>query len=330
MNLLRLLLVTGMLTVSAVARAETPADITSPSDSDAKRPLKTLPPIIFAADVYFTPSPSPEPRPPERPLEERLRQEGQFMASWVVFENGAWREVSNAEVLSFYRAGTPLCSMRAPSQAFTLSSVVPAAHEGYPESLHFIPKASPPDSGEIMCSKPAWASAIRPAANPPAVEELSRRMLTALEDFEQNDEALHQERAKWSGDTVYDPRKLGDPQLEEALEFEIAPGETAMMVTLRREYRWRIPDRKNCRSDLGSYWSTIVLQEGLEPLWSMAWVADADRNCFRCPDLRGVADVNGDGVTEVVLLRRGTEETYYDLYSYEKNKLTLLLSADKG
>ncbi len=324
MNLLRLLLVTGLLTVSAVARAETPVETPSPADSDAPPPLKTLPPIIFAEDVYFYLLPSPE-----RPLEERLLQEGQFMASWVVFENGAWREVSNAEVLPFYRAGTPLFSMRAPSQAFTLSSVVPAAH-GYPEGLHFVPKASPPDSGEIMCSKPVWASAIRPAANPPAVEELSRRMLAALEDFEQNDEALHSERAKWSGDTVYDPRKLKAPQLEEALEFEIAPGETAMMVTLRREYKWRLSDRKDCRSDLGSYWSTIVLQEGLEPLWSMAWVAEADRNGFRCPDLRGVADVNGDGVTEVVLSRQGYEETYYDLYSYEKKKLTPLLSVEKS
>jgi hypothetical protein len=180
----------------------------------------------------------------------------------------------------------------------------------------------------VVVSQYAWHSLIRPAKDPPAVEELSRRMLAALAPIERDSRTIAC-RADWSK-KPYDPGKLRAPELAEAFEFEIAPGEPVFLVTLRQRYG--DDSRMDCRYDLASYWRAVVFKSGLDVLWSAAWAAVEDNRGPRCHDFLGVADVNGDGVTEVVMEIGYYESSGMALYEYRDKKLkpVLELISDNG
>ena len=196
-----------------------------------------------------------------------------------------------------------------------------------------------------MVSMPAWCSRIRPAKNPPSVEELAARMKRELQPLENECRDACKRIPNccelayccdFCGQVDYDPERLLPPEMTESLEFEIAPGETVLFITLRRRYPCSVnkpdetPFAKNQR-DLcfSSNWHTIVRENGLEPLWSLGWAywhekAD-DTSC-----VMGAADVDGDGVSEVVIGRNGFENEFYDLYQYKDKKLVKLLDVSYG
>ena len=90
---------------------------------------------------------------------------------------------------------------------------------------------------EVLISKPAWCSPSRPAASPPAVEELAGRMKREMAAEEEKERRECEQYPSLSADCdqePYNPSKLAAPKLVEAAEFDIAPGETVFFVQLCR------------------------------------------------------------------------------------------------
>jgi len=152
--------------------------------------------------------------------------------------------------------------------------------------------------------------------------------------------------------TPWDPRKLKPPEpvesgvatfltavppypgelkpLEpvESLEFELAPGTPAWFITMRQEYdAQRKPD---CGSDLANYWCAVVLQKGQKILWTAAWVATGEVKAPHCHQIIGVADLDGDGVTELVMRHQDYEGRTIHLFQFRNGVLEELFSTYDG
>lgn len=265
-------------------------------------------------------------------LRAHVEKIGHLMRGLAIFDQGKWRAVAHGELTPLVPVGIPLFDMSDPARVFTYSSVFSAegcCGEMIENEMLVCPAPERPElHGRVVVSQYAWHSLVRPAKDPPAVEELSRRMLVELAPIEQDSRTISS-RAYDSG-KPYDPGKLRAPELAEALEFEIAPGEPVFLVTLRQRYG--DDSRMNCRWDLASYWRAVVFKNGLDVLWSAAWVAVEENKRPSCHDFLGVADVNGDRVTEVVMGISHYETSGMALYEYRDRKLkpVLELISDNG
>ncbi|MBW7865105.1 MAG: hypothetical protein GX580_13785 [Candidatus Hydrogenedens sp.] len=257
-------------------------------------------------------------------LAQDADENGELMKGFCVFEEGRWRIVKDVELPPLVPVATQFFSMWNPAVVFTMSRLAGINFEcnGTSTSKHllFSPK-NDSSTFPVMMSRHAWHSPLKPVAEPPKSDELLRRMTLELQPMEEM--SWLKEVRSMMDKEPYDPGKLHPAKLFEAYEFEIAPGEPAFFLTYRKQYGDQ--DWDCCSDDFSSYWCTIVRKNNLESLWSRAWLAIPETKLGNCYSVCGVADVNGDGVTEVVICQNVYEGWSFQLYEYREKRLTLVL-----
>jgi hypothetical protein len=178
-----------------------------------------------------------------------------------------------------------------------------------------------------LISKPAWIPEVRKAETPPSIEELFPRMKRELQKAEEEEVAWYNfDKSRDPNAFDFDPKRLLPPEIVEALEFEIAPGEPALFITMRRLYDFGDPSHyKSGDTWNSSNWHTIILKDGLKQLWSAGWAFDDFKQSIDY-NFMGAADVNGDGITEVLINNREYQGETYSLFEYKNRKLIKELS----
>ncbi|HQL94417.1 MAG TPA: hypothetical protein PL005_07045 [Candidatus Hydrogenedentes bacterium] len=253
---------------------------------------------------------------------EALRKSGQLLVSFAVYENGAWRPGSNSGNRDILPVGTPLFSASDPVEVVTYGGL--RRFLGYDDVELVAPFAHPKTKEEVLVSRVFWHSKPRPAADPPSVEEMKRHVLSALEPLNEEWKELR----TYDCGRPYDPAKLQPVRLDEALEFELAPGEGAFFLTYQQPYSDVHP--LGHKVDTPGYWRAIVRKEGLEVLCSGSWIKVLDYSWDHGHRLVSVADVNGDGVSEIITFVSGNEEWHYSFYQYTDHRLKWLFLLGLG
>lgn len=220
---------------------------------------------------------------------------------------------------------TPACSGRGDCRVFAFHDI------GCPtgERTEVIQR-----SFHALISKPAWQSAMHPAAQSPSVDKLVPRMKKELKPLEEEGRSVSRGDSQFGRlcrSCPYDPDILLPPEMTEAVEFELALGEPALFITLRRRFPCQetgyegTPLSESAKNVYNSSnWHTIVRKGSLEPLWSEGWTYWNEKTLSNFK-LMGAADVDGDGITEVVLAAFGYENDVYFLFEYRDKKLVKLL-----
>lgn len=269
---------------------------------------REVPPIIFVESPEDTII-------KDRAEHDAVRKSGQSLVSFAVYEKGAWRPGSTSGNRDILPVGTPLFSASDPVAAVTYGGL--RRFQGIDGEM-VVPFAHPRIKESVLVSKVCWHSKPRPAADPPSVEEMKRHVLSALEPLNEEWKELR----TYDCGRPYDPARLQPVRLDEALEFELAPGEGAFFLTYQQPYSDVHP--LGHKVDTPGYWRAIVRKEGLEVLCSGAWIKVVDYSRDKNHDLISVADFDGDGVSEVITYTLGYESWHYSFYQYTDHRLKWL------
>ncbi|HNY86497.1 MAG TPA: hypothetical protein PKL54_04370 [Candidatus Hydrogenedentes bacterium] len=298
--------IAGMLLAAGTAWA---------AETSAPQPEKAVPALILVESHEFemvdsAGSPCP----------------GWGMREFAVSEGGKWREIEYGSPPSFARIGDLFQDLGAPGTGAAFSRICranPCMSEL--DAMVLLPEkeAACPT---VMVSRCAWRSQVRSGTPPPDLKPLAQRMRSDVQPLEE-DAWVKQERSNATG-APWDPGKLKPPAPVESLAFELAPGTPAWFVTMRQEYdAQRKPD---CGSDLANYWCAVVLQKGQKILWTAAWVATGEVKAPHCHQIIGVADLDGDGVTELVMRHQDYEGRTIHLFQFRNGVLEELFSTYDG
>lgn len=261
--------------------------------------------------------------------------EGTLVAVFALFENGAWRGVDRIKPDPSAPAPRTALRMDAPDRAYTLKTTLAARPCREPSErvdLLYLPKApGRAESGHrcafALTNKPVWHSPMKAAAETPHLVALCARMLDETPPLE---EALRTACAQDPGacqGVAYDPATLQAPELASATAFELTPGVPGFYVVLRR--RPADAPQPPAPVDAATCWTAIVGKDSPEPLWSCCWLPlhEKAEKDFR---LLGGADLNGDGVTEIVVSSQGWEGHTVTLFEYRDGCLVPVLTDGYG
>jgi hypothetical protein len=274
------------------------------------------------------------------------QRDGRLMEILAAWQNGKWVMWHDKEFLQPARIDDDFREMNNPvKQHKTSKDVPPCVHvedQGV-FAFHDILCRNKertevlPSDFRAMISKPVWQSTLHPAAKPPAVEALAGRMKKELKPLEEANRKACLKDPSWCGlckGSPYDPDKLLPPEMTESVEFELAPGEPALFITLRRRFPCKetgyegTPLSKSAENLYNSSnWHTIMRKGSLEPLWSAGWTYFYEKTWSNYR-LMGAADINGDGIAEVVIAAFGYENEGYFLLEYKDKKLIKLYRED--
>ena len=270
------------------------------------------------------------------------RKDGHMMIPLAVFQKGKWLSHYDKALAGPIRTDNCFVEMNDPARHHTATKDTPAC-SGKDDCRVFAFHDINCPTGErtdllqtnfhTLISKPAWQSAMHPIAKPPSVDKLAARMKEELKPLEEEGRRISRGNSQFGRlckSCPYDPDKLLPPEVTEAIEFELAPGEPAVFITLHRRFPCKetgyegTPLSKSAQNLYNSSnWHTIVRKDTLEPLWSKGWTYWNEKTCWKFR-LMGAADINGDGITEVVIAASGYENDLYYLFEYRGKKLVLL------
>lgn len=261
--------------------------------------------------------------------------EGTLVAVFALFENGAWRGVDRVKPDPSAPAPGTAFRMDDPNRAHTLKTTVaarPCMEPSERVDLLYLPQEpGRAESGHrcafALTNKPVWHSAMKAAAETPHLEALCARMLKEAQPLE---EALRKECETYPDNcwrVPYDPATLQAPEPASVTAFELAPGVPGFFVVLRR--RPADAPQVSPPADAATYWTAIVGKDSPEPLWSRCWLPlhEKAEKDFR---LLGAADLNGDGVTEIVVSWQGWESHMVTLFEYRGGRLVPVLTDGYG
>ena len=263
--------------------------------------------------------------------DEKYKDKGIVYMGCAIFEKGAWRNCPEDSPPTGYDT-VSFTYMDIQTDFFrTLCRLDNPDHFFMEDTFYLLFKKTSSKEcwpAAAIISKPAWSSPLKKAVNPPSVEELFDRMQAVLQPLEEYEK-------KYTDSDTYDPAKLLPPEIATALEFEIAPGEGAYFMVLQRKFpaECAYPDCPNfpyCCDENASYWAALLRKDGLDTLWSWGWVNDPFMKKTINYQLMGVADINGDGITDILLFWQGYECFGYTLYGYKDKHLFTQLDVGFG
>lgn len=251
----------------------------------------------------------------------------------AVFKEGRWRAwegddgqrycLTPEKLPAFVRMGNPAQHYKAVREgledvcSFVCAALFFPITEYGPDLKHWGGFSAP----MALCSAPKWASTIKPAVDRPPLAPLALRMKLEMQAEEQNVLKCRREHPDFFP-VKYDPKDLLPAEMIEAMEFEIAPGEPVLFITLQQRYA-NVPDTEDV--DFSSVWQTLVRKGNLTTLWSKGYIRwdEKRRDGYR---VFGSADINGDGVFELLMGGHYYEGIYFDLYEYRNTSLSLSVS----
>lgn len=261
--------------------------------------------------------------------------EGTLVAVFALFENGAWRGVDRTKPDPSAPAPRKAFRMDDPNRAYTLKTTVAARPCGEPSErvdLLYLPKSpGRAESGHqcafALTNQPARHFPIKAVKETPHLEALCARMLEEAPPLE---EALRSNCARDPGacqGMIYDPAMLQAPELVSVATFDLAPGVPGFFVVLRRPPA-ETPENP-APAEAATYWTALVGKDSPEPLWSRCWLPlhEKAEKDFR---LLGAADLNGDGVTEIVVSWQGYGGHMVTLFEHRDGRLVPVLRGSYG
>ncbi len=260
---------------------------------------------------------------------------GTLVAVFALFENGAWRGVDSVKPDPSAVAPRKAFRLDDPNRAYTLKPTVaarPCLEPSERVDLLYLPQEpGRAESGHkcayALTNQPARHFPIKSAREVPHLEALCARMLKEARPLE---EALRKECDTYPDNcwrVPYDPATLQPPELTSVTAFDLAPGVPGFFVVLRR------PPAETAENptptDAATYWTGIVGKDSPEPLWERCWLPlhEKAEKGFR---LLGAADLNGDGVTEIVVSWQGWESHMVTLFEYRDGRLVPVLRGGYG
>jgi hypothetical protein len=271
--------------------------------------------------------------------EEEYKDKGIVYMGCAIFEKGAWRKCPEDSPPTGYDT-VSFTYMDAQNDFFRSLCRLDNPNHFFMEDTFYLLFKNPPQKTDwpaaAIISKPVWSSPLKKAVNPPSVEELSDRMKAALQPEENKLQRYLKSIANSNyyvhETNSYDPARLLPPKMTTALEFEVAPGEGAYFVILCREFPKESanPDCPSCYDMRASYWAALLRKDGLGNLCSFGWIYDPDSKNTEYVQLMGVADINGDGITDILLFEQGYERFDYSLYGYKDKHLFTQLDIGFG
>lgn len=300
-------ILSGVLLAAAAICAETP-----PKTGTAT--VSNVPPVIL---VGFS-----EDRAGEAERVGNPHDRGALMRGFCVFEESKWRAIDPMELPSLVPVSTPFVSLWDPAASCKMSRVVNRpclCCASSPENhLLLLPKHKPPVT-QVLVSQVGWQSVPKPISSATKdLEELIHGM--RLEMQEKEDEVWARGIKERDCDEDCRRNPLHARESKEVYEFELTPGEPAYFVAILRQY-----EAKNCCGlALSSGRCSIVRKDGQASLLGQSWVLMTEEVVGQCDRLCGVADINGDGVTELIISEYGDQQTY-TLYEYRDNDLMPVL-----
>lgn len=261
--------------------------------------------------------------------------EGTLVAVFALFDNGAWRGVDSFKPDPSAVAPRKAFRLDDPNREYTLKTPFPARPCGEPSErvdLLYLPQEpGRAESGHrcafALTSKPVWHSPMKAAKEVPHLAALCARMLDEARPLE---EALRKECETYPDNcwrVPYDPATLQAPELATVTAFELAPGVPGFFVVLRRPPA-ETPENP-APADAATYWTAIVRKDSPELLWARCWLPlhEKAEKDFR---LLGAADLNGDGVTEIVVSWQGWGGHMATLFEYRGGCLVPVLRDGYG
>jgi hypothetical protein len=261
--------------------------------------------------------------------------EGTLVAVFALFENGVWRGVDRVKPDPSAVAPQTAFRMDAPDRAYTLRTTVaarPCMEPSERVDLLYLPREpGRAESGHkcayALTNQPTRHFPIKSSKEVPHFEALRARMLKEAQPLE---EALRKECETYPDNcwrVPYDPATLQAPELASVTAFELAPGVPAFFVVLRRQPA--VAPQGSPPADAATYWTAIVKKDSPEPLWARCWLPlnEKAEKDFR---LLGAADLNGDGVTEIVVAWQGWESHTVTLFEYRDGRLIPVLTDSYG
>ena len=186
----------------------------------------------------------------------------------------------------------------------------------------------------LVCTPPAWTAPCPSTGTPPDLKTLYPHM-------EQDVRAQydkHWENMAWNEGAIppaFHADELTPPETLLVQEIELAPGDKGLFVSLKSifEGKEKPNTKEQSHNIFTAHWQALYRRENADkvtPFWSHTWLESPDYENVDGFTVLGVADINGDNTSEVIMRQQCYEGHILYLFQYSKGHLKEVLSRYDG